>query len=160
MNCCQHARPPITARRQKTIEKYLKKLNISIENPFVKAVYTFPREDADGYCIFYDKESGKCLVHPVKPETCVAGPVTFDINLRSKKIEWHLKTRKICCLAGVLYENSDLLKEHLKRAKKEIFRLVRELESEAVKAILRIEEPETFKIGESNVRKEDLAKLL
>ncbi|MEM3640610.1 MAG: YkgJ family cysteine cluster protein [Candidatus Bathyarchaeia archaeon] len=160
MNCCQHARPPITARRQKTIEKYLKKLNISIENPFVKAAYTFPREDADGYCIFYDKESRKCLVHPVKPETCVAGPITFDINLRSKKIEWYLKTKKICCLAGVLYENSELFKEHLKRAKKEILRLVRDLESEALKSILRIEEPETFKIGENNVGKEVLAKLL
>jgi len=89
--CCQTARPPLTARRKEILEKYLKEHRIHLETPFAQARYTFPREDKKGYCIFYEGKTKKCLVHPVKPETCVAGPVTFDINMKTQKIEWHLK---------------------------------------------------------------------
>jgi len=95
----------------------------------------------------------------VKPETCVAGPITFDINIKTRKIEWHLKMEKICPLAGVLYKNKGVLKKHLESAKREILNLVSELDSEALKAILKIEEPELFKIGEDNIGKDILDKL-
>jgi Fe-S-cluster containining protein len=157
--CCKGARPPITPQRRKTIEAHLKNQKIRIQNPFVQASYTFPKEDAEGYCIFYNKKTGKCLVHLVKPETCVAGPITFDINAESRKIEWHLKMEKICSLAGALYRNRDALKTHLKSAKKEILTLVSELNAEALRAILKIEEPETFKIGEDDIGKNILHKL-
>ena len=159
ISCCQNARPPTTIERRRIIEAYLKKQRIPVENPFVRTAYTFPREDAEGYCVFCDKKTRKCLIHPVKPETCVAGPITFDINMPNRKIEWYLKKEEICPLAGVLYKNKGTLQKHLKSAKKEIFRLVSELDSEALKAILKIEEPETFKIDEDNAGKDILGKL-
>jgi Fe-S-cluster containining protein len=159
IDCCQGAKPPITDERRKIIEDYLKRNGILIKNPFAKTAYTFPREDAEGYCIFYDKRTRKCQIHPVKPETCVAGPITFDINRHTRKIEWYLKMEKICPLAGVLYKNGDLLEKHLETAKKEIIRLVRGLSPEALKAILKIEEPETFKIDEDGIESAVLDKL-
>ena len=158
-NCCRNARPPLTPRRKQIIGAYLKEQKIPVDNPFVQTAYIFPKDGAEGYCIFYDKKTRKCLVHPVKPETCVAGPITFDINIKNRKIEWHLKMEKICPLAGVLYKNKEILKNHLKLAKREILNLVSELNSEALKVILKIEEPETFKIGEDNIEKDTLDKL-
>jgi len=137
----------------------LKAQNVSIKNPFVQTAYTFPKEDGEGYCLFYDKKTKKCQVHSVKPETCVAGPVTFDINIKTQKIEWYLKMEKICQLAGKLYKNQSMLNKHLESAKKEIFQLVRELDSNALQAILKISEPETFKIDEDNIGKDILHKL-
>jgi Fe-S-cluster containining protein len=159
-NCCRNARPPLTLQRKQIIEAYLKEQKIPIANPFIQAPYVFPKDGTEGYCIFYDKKTRKCLIHSVKPETCVAGPITFDINMKNRKIEWHLKMEKICPLAGVLYKNKTILKKHLDTAKREILQLVGELDPESLKAILKIEEPETFKIGEDNVAKDTLDKLI
>lgn len=158
-SCCQNARPPINRKRKEMIEAYLKQHKILIENPFVQASYIFPKEDIEGYCIFYDKTTMKCLVHPVKPETCVAGPVTFDINVLNRKIEWFLKKEKICPLAGTLHANEQILKKHLETAKKEILTLVSGLDSEALRTILKIEEPETCKIDENDVSDNVTSKL-
>jgi Fe-S-cluster containining protein len=140
--------------------EYLREHKISIEKPFVQLRYVFPRETDDGYCVFRDKKTGKCLVHAVKPETCVAGPITFDINKKTTKIEWHIKMEKICPLAGVVYKDKRLLEKHLVSAKREIQRFVRDLDVEALKAILEIAEPETFKIAENNVAKNILDNLV
>jgi Fe-S-cluster containining protein len=159
INCCWDARPPISERREKIILEYLKRHGITVENPFVHAEYTFPRETADGYCTFYDKATRKCIIHPVKPETCVAGPITFDINAKTGKIEWYLKMEKICPLAGVLYRDKALLEKHFETARKEILQLVRELAPEALRTILKREEPDTFKIEEEEIENEVLSKL-
>ncbi|MEM2954301.1 MAG: YkgJ family cysteine cluster protein [Candidatus Bathyarchaeia archaeon] len=151
IRCCQNARPPITKERKRIIEKYLQENGISIPNPFMQADYVFPREDEEGYCVFHEKETKKCIIHPVKPETCVAGPITFDVNPKTGKIEWYLKMEKICPLAGKLYRNTKMLETHLKSAKKEILRLIRQLDAKALNAILKIEEPETFKIDETEI---------
>jgi Fe-S-cluster containining protein len=158
-HCCRDAKPPITLRRRKIIEAYLKEQKIPVENPFVQTLYTYPREDKEGCCIFYNKNTAKCMVHPVKPETCVAGPITFGIDIKTKKIEWYLKMEKICSLAGVIYKNKKSLHEHFEIAKKEILKLVSELDPEALKAILKIEETETLKIGEEKIGKDVLNKL-
>jgi Fe-S-cluster containining protein len=121
--------------------------------------YVFPRLATDGYCVFHDKKTKKCLIHPVKPETCVAGPITFEIRAQTSKIEWFIKTYKICPLAGRVYKDKTLLQKHVESAKKEIFRLVDELDSEALRAILKRDEPETFKIGEDDVGSNLLDKL-
>ncbi|MEM3873887.1 MAG: YkgJ family cysteine cluster protein [Candidatus Bathyarchaeia archaeon] len=160
INCCRDARPPITEKREKTILEYLKGQGIRVENPFVHAEYTFPKEDGEGYCTFYDKATRKCVIHPVKPETCVAGPVTFDINAKSGKIEWYLKMEKICPLAGVMHRDNALLAKHFETARKEILRLVRELAPDALKAILKREEPDTYKIGEEKASTDIIKKLL
>jgi len=157
--CCQNARPPVMQKRKKIIENFLASQCLRIETPFDKTTYIFPREISEGFCILLDKETGKCLVHSVKPETCVAGPITFDINLRTGKIEWFLKSENICPLAGILYRNREALEKHLSSAKKELQTLVRELDAKELCAILKIEEPETFKIGEDALSPEILEKI-
>lgn len=159
-SCCINARPPLTPERIKIIETHLKEQKIPLEKPFAQTSCIFPREDKESYCIFNDRKTKKCLIHAVKPETCVAGPVTFDINTKTQKIEWHLKKETICPLAGRLYSDKERLGKHLTLAKKEILRLVRGLDAEALKTILKIEEPETFKIGEDDIEKAVLNKLV
>ena len=154
-DCCFGSRPPIIADRRKTIEAYLNKEKIPIANPFVTAEYVFPRENAEGYCTFYDTEGAKCLVHPVKPETCVAGPITFDINKRSGNVEWYVKMEKICRLAGSVYEDNQLLVKHLQSARIEILRLIEGLSPPELEAILKKSEPDTIKIGEEQIRKHE-----
>jgi Fe-S-cluster containining protein len=157
--CCQDAKPPLTLKRQKMIEDYLERRKIRVENPFSHEKYSFPTVDKIGFCAFYIKKTGKCLVHPVKPETCRAGPVTFDINRLTRKVEWYLKTSEKCALAKALYEDDDLFREHFEAARAEILRLIRELDAEALRAILLIEEPQTFKIGEDDLPEEAMEKL-
>ncbi len=157
--CCQDAKPPLTLKRQKMIEDYLERRKIRVENPFSHEKYSFPTVDKIGFCAFYIKKTGKCLVHPVKPETCRAGPVTFDINRLTRKVEWYLKTSEKCALSKALYEDDDLFREHFEAARAEILRLIRELDAEALRAILLIEEPQTFKIGEDDLPEEAMEKL-
>lgn len=158
-SCCLGTRPPISSERRKIIETYLKESNIHVKHPFTQEDYVFPSEQADGYCVFHDKKTRKCRIHPVKPETCVAGPITFDINRRSRKVEWFIKMGKICPLAGVVYGDKSLLQKHLESAKRELLKLVCGLDSEALKAILEKEEPETFKICEEPAAKGVMDKL-
>jgi Fe-S-cluster containining protein len=153
-SCCFGPRPPIIPKRKRIIEVYLKNERIPIADPFARTEYVFPRENAEGYCVFYDVKTTKCLIHPVKPETCVAGPITFDINKQSGRVEWYIKMEKICPLAGIVYKDKQLLKKHLESAKTEIFHLIDGLNHEELTAILKKEEPETFKIGEDSVKRE------
>lgn len=150
-SCCRNARPPISGKRRKIIEAYLTQNKVPIKNPFVHTAYTFPREDAEGYCVFLDKATMKCAIHSVKPETCVAGPITFDINSTNGKIEWFLKKDTICTLAGKLHKDENIFKKHFQSAKNEILSLVHDLNPEALQAILKIAEPETIKIDENNI---------
>jgi Fe-S-cluster containining protein len=159
MICCQEAKPPLTAQRKKIITKYLKDHDVHVETPFIEEAYSFPALDERGFCVFHSKETGKCLVHEVKPETCRAGPVTFDINLKTGKIEWFLKKPEICALAGTLQQESSALENHFEVARTEILRLIRELDPKALRAILTIDEPQTFKIREDNVQTNILKKL-
>jgi Fe-S-cluster containining protein len=141
------------------VQAYLKTNNIAIEKPFEKNVYSFPRETEGKDCVFLNKDNKKCRIHSVKPETCVAGPVTFDINLKTGRIEWFLKTEKICPLVGALYRDKNVLNSHLECARKELLKLVHDLDAEALRAILKIEEPDTFKIGEDDLDANVLTKL-
>jgi len=90
----------------------------------------------------------------------VAGPITFDVNAEAGKIEWFIKKESLCRLAGTVYEDKTLLKKHLTAAKREVFRLLHQLTAEEVKAILRKEEPETFKVEDDELDEELLHKLL
>jgi Fe-S-cluster containining protein len=149
--CCQNVNPPLTLRRKKIIEDYLGEQRILVERPFVNEAYSSPAVDAMGFCVFYGKDTRKCLVHPVKPETCRAGPVTFDVNSRTRKVEWYLKASGVCALAKTLRGSDNLFRAHFRVAKEELLRLVCELEPKALQAILKIEEPQTVKIGEDDL---------
>lgn len=127
--------------------------------PFVKEDYTHPRETAEGYCVFFDAKTKRCRVHSVKPETCVAGPITFDINVSKGRMVWYLKRKKICGLAGSLHHDEGRLCEHLKSAQRELTTLVENLPPGDLLSILRIPEPDTFKIGEAELNPKVLTAL-
>jgi Fe-S-cluster containining protein len=148
VSCCIDAKPPVTSERKEIIKDYLRKQGIKIKKPFAKAGYSYPAVDELGFCVFYDKATKKCIIHPVKPETCKAGPITFDIDRSSGKVEWFLKKGDVCIFAPQLHRNADKFRKHFEAAKKEITHLICLLDLEALLAILKVEEPETFKIGE------------
>ncbi|MDH7563616.1 MAG: YkgJ family cysteine cluster protein [Candidatus Bathyarchaeota archaeon] len=158
-SCCNDTTPPVTEERRRIIESYLKEKRVSIKDPFAKKEYVFPRLIEGGYCVFHDKKTRKCIIHSVKPETCVAGPITFDINIRSGKIEWFIKREKICQLAGIVLRDKERLEKHWSVAKEELLRLVKELDGKALAEILKKDEPETFKIGEDCLDEGVLSKL-
>ncbi|MEM4164993.1 MAG: YkgJ family cysteine cluster protein [Nitrososphaerales archaeon] len=159
IECCRDAKPPITQKRKEIIERYIEEKGIPISAPFVSSEYTYPREDESGYCVFYDKSSRRCAIQPVKPETCVAGPFTFDINKEIGVIEWYLKMEKICPLAGVMFRDKMMFEKHFKAARREIFNLLTEIKPHALKAILKREEPDTFKIRDEKLNDATLTKL-
>jgi Fe-S-cluster containining protein len=157
--CCQDAKPPLTMNRKKIIKKYLKEQKISIEKPFAKENYSYPAVDELVFCGLFDKKTGKCSVHRIKPETCVAGPITFDINFSAKKVEWFLKKSELCAFAGALYRDKIAFKQHLAAAKKELTALICQLDAGELRAIVRIEEPQTFKVSEDDLPSEVTKKL-
>jgi len=156
-NCCKEARAPVNSERMRIIESYLSKVGITVEKPFERDGYLFPRETSDG-CIFLDAKTKRCMIQSFKPEICAAYPVTFDINLNKGTIEWYLHTDEICLLSGVLYRDKDIFKKHLESAKREIKAFIRGLQKEELLTVLKIEVPETFKIGEDPLEFEVLEK--
>jgi Fe-S-cluster containining protein len=159
--CCQDAKPPLTSNRKKIIEEYLKENKIKIAKPFAKGEYSYPAVDRDIYCSLFNKKSRKCMVHSVKPETCVAGPITFDINFDTQKVCFFLKKEEICAYAGALFKDKPALKKHFKVARKQIIDLIEQLSAEELKALMEIDEPQTFKFCEeplspAMIRKLDL----
>jgi Fe-S-cluster containining protein len=149
----------LTEERVKKIKDHLRKRGVAVGQPFEKRGYVYPVLDEVKFCVFYDKKTKRCKVHEVKPETCVAGPVTFDINCQTKKLEWFLKTAEICAFAGELHRNRERLTEHFKTARQQILELINRLDADSLRAILKIEEPQTFKIGEETLAT-DVAKKL
>lgn len=156
--CCYEARPPLTRRRTRLILKHLDGRKSDAGFNVHVGRYSHPEELGDGYCVLFDRASGLCRVHPTKPETCVAGPVTFDIDWRRGVIEWYLKQEKICPLAGTMARDNVALARHLESAKQEILRLVEELEINELLAVLEVEEDDTFKIGENHLPQRILEK--
>jgi uncharacterized protein len=157
--CCQDAKPPLTSNRKKALQAYLKEQKISLKEPFSTKDYTYPTVDEEVYCKLFSKEAGKCMVHPIKPETCVAGPVTFNINFCTKKVEWFLKTKELCAYAGVLFEDKAAFKEHFDVAKKQITTLIEQLNADELRALMKIDEPQTFKFDEDDLPKTVIKKL-
>ena len=157
--CCQDAKPPLTENRKKIIKKYLREQKIRMEKPFAKEDYSYPAVDELVFCGLFNKKTGKCSIHKFKPETCVAGPVTFGINFSTKKVEWFLKKSELCAFAGVLYSDKVAFKKHLDAAKKELTKLIRQLDAEELRSIVKIEEPQTFKVGEDDLPLEVAKKL-
>jgi Fe-S-cluster containining protein len=157
--CCKDANPPLTEERKKIIRAYLNEKKYPAENIFVEGEYAHPASDKEGHCVFLEKNTKKCIIHKVKPETCRAGPITFDVNRQTGKLEFYLKKAEICPFAQIIYDNKAQLKEHLEAAKAEISRLVNELDGRALQAILRIEEPQTFKISEETLSANVLNKI-
>jgi hypothetical protein len=157
--CCLDAKPPLTHNRKKIIKKYTQEQKIDLNDLFVQEEYSYPAVDEEIYCRLFNKSTGKCMVHPVKPETCVAGPVTFNINFCTKKVEWFLKTKELCAFAGVLFEDKDAFKKHFEIAKQQILTLIAQLSADELRALMKIDEPLTFKFAEDDLSKDVAEKL-
>lgn len=149
----------MTLNRKKILTEYVREHEIPLTELFTENEYSHPATDANGFCKFYNKETGECWVHPIKPETCRAGPITFDINLKARKVEFYLKTVEVCAFAALLFNNQASLKRHLKAAKEEILRLISELDVDALRDILKIPEPQTIKIDEDDLPEAVILKL-
>lgn len=157
--CCYDAKPPVSEGRKKIIKEYLQKQKVPYEVPFAKENYSYPSVDETLLCKFNSKDTKKCIIHSVKPETCRAGPITFDINFKTRKVEYFLKKSVICAYAGELYKNKSVFKDHYEVAKIEIMRLIKELDADELRALMKIEEPETFKVGEEDLPLDVVKKL-
>ena len=96
--CCHHFRPPITWTRQQLIDCFLQDhmVNVGAWLDTTTHPYAFPREIVDDACIFFDSELRTCLIHAVKPETCRAGPITFDLDIPRERILWFGQVIRRC----------------------------------------------------------------
>ena len=90
-------------------------------------------------CILFAEN--RCRHHGIKPETCRAGPFTFDLN--GGTIELYLKTEQACPLVRLLKENPGAWRQQYETAVQNIRNLVANLPEEELTAVCRIDEPET-----------------
>ncbi len=141
--CCKDANPPLSRKR---IEILLKKGVKTEEIAFGR--YAHPKTKADGFCIFF--ENGKCRIHDYKPETCVAGPFTFD--LKGEVLEIYIKKEEVCPLVEYLKKNKKIYYEQFRIAVANIVQLILDLDKESLEEILKIEEPETVKVSSIHLR--------
>ena len=99
--CCIGARPPLT---QKRIDILLAN-GVSPENIEFNG-YKRLKLKPDGFCVLF--ENGRCSIHSFKPETCVAGPFTFDVIGTILRIFLKKYTEDMNYLSTCHYYNSCL----------------------------------------------------
>ncbi len=102
----------------------------------------------DGYCVLF--RNGRCSIHSIKPETCVAGPFTFD--MKGSILEIYLKKETICPMVRLLKENKEISDGLFDAAVEKINDLVMKLPKEELAEILKIEEPETELVAEIRLK--------
>jgi Fe-S-cluster containining protein len=138
-HCCTGAQPPLSSERIATI---------LAEGDFAHCIgnngYRFIRTKEHGECSMM--QNGKCRIHAVKPETCRAGPFTFDVQ--ENTIEIFLKFESICPVVRLLREEPEAYRQQYDLAVSQITRLVSQLSGNELEAICCIEEPETEKVAE------------
>ena len=148
--CCTHVCPPITSKRKRVIDHYLQDQEIE-PGDWLNSTsrrYAFPQETPDGSCIFFNAMQRTCRIHPVKPETCRAGPITFDLDTPRRRVIWYMKSSANCLIAAELHHKPELLPGYLSIAKMALHQLIAGLESTALQELLLIDEPTVYKIGE------------
>jgi Fe-S-cluster containining protein len=132
--CCYFAKPPLTEER----------ISILLENgmTFNDIVFgTYRKLDckSTGFCVGF--KDGRCRVQHVKPETCVAGPFTFDV--KDDKLEIYLKQERLCELVVFLKSNPEVYKEQYDLALQNIAHLLKALPKEELTELLKVEEDGT-----------------
>lgn len=147
--CCLEARPPLTSER----------IAILLANGVSQDEIDYYRYkrlklQPDGFCVMF--RNGKCNIHSIKPETCVAGPFTFD--MKGSILEIYLKKETICPMVRLLKENKEIYDGLFDAAVEKIIELVRKLPSDELAEILKIEEPETELVTEIRLKDWPLCK--
>jgi len=137
--CCVDAHPPVS----RSCSERLQAAGIS-PDMFEYSGYTRLKVKENGVCIL--SEQGKCQIHSMKPETCRAGPFTFDV--KGDVIVIFLKYERICPLVKLLKEIPEAYQQQYTMAVKSITNLVSNLTSDEITAICGIDEPDTEKVSE------------
>lgn len=141
--CCYFAKPPLTEER----------ISILLENgmTFDDILFQSYRKldcKSTGFCVGY--KDGRCTVQGVKPETCVAGPFTFDV--RGDMLEIYIKKERLCEMVTFLRENPEVYREQYELALQNIEYLIRSLPKEELDEVLKVEEDSTDKVAEVPLR--------
>ena len=137
--CCFEARPPLSQDR----------IDILLENGVSPDAIEFAgykrlRLKPDGFCLLF--QNGRCSIHSIKPETCVAGPFTFD--MKGTLLQIFLKKDSICPMVRFLKANRKAYDELFQVSLKKILDLVKAVPALEMAEILKIEEPETDLVAE------------
>jgi len=103
----------------------------------------------DGFCVLF--RDGKCSIHDIKPETCVAGPFTFDI--KGDMLQIFLKRESICPMVRLLRADRKAYDALFETSVEKIMDLIRSVPEEEMAQILQIDEPQTDLVAE--IRLED-----
>jgi hypothetical protein len=137
--CCFEARPPLSQERIDILRK-----NGVAEDAVEFAGYKRLRLKQDGFCVLF--QNGKCSIHSIKPETCVAGPFTFDI--KDKVLQIFLKRESICPMVRFLKANRKAYDGLFETSVENIMHLVNSIPASEMAEILKIEELETDLVAE------------
>jgi len=138
-HCCNGAHPPISEHcYQRLVAEGV------ADTTFEQNGYRYVRTRDDDTCLL--SNGGKCSIHGIKPETCRAGPFTFDV--KGDVIEIFLKYESICPLVRLFKEVPEAYNQQYSLAVQSITRLVSHLTNTEIEAICKIEEPETEKVAE------------
>jgi uncharacterized protein len=137
--CCFGARPPLSQER---IDILLSSgvLEDAIEFEGYKRLRLKP----DGFCVLF--QDGKCSIHSNKPETCVAGPFTFDIS--EGMLQIFLKRESICPMVRFLKANRKAYDGLFETSVEMIMHLISAVPEAEMVEILKIDEPETDLVAE------------
>ncbi len=138
-DCCFEARPPLSQERIDILLSHGVSAD-SIEFNGYKRLRLKP----DGFCIFL--QDGRCSIHSIKPETCVAGPFTFDI--RDGNLQIFLKRESICPMVRFLRASRQAYEALFKTSVEKIVHLVSEIPEAEMAEILKIDEPQTDLVAE------------
>lgn len=98
----------------------------------------------DGLCIMCI--DGRCRIHAVKPETCVAGPFTFEVA--GNRLCLFLKHESICPLVPYLKADEHIYVTQFQHAAQILANLVRSFPPQELDVINAIPEPETDLVAE------------
>jgi len=137
--CCFEARPPLSQERIDILTANGVDLNAVEFNGYNRL-----KLRQDGFCILF--RDGKCSIHSFKPETCVAGPFTFDIV--NNKLQIFLKQETICPMVRFLKADRKAYDSLFEVSVQKIMDLVAAIPPEEMAEILKIEEPETDLVAE------------
>jgi len=138
-HCCDGAHPPISP----VCRERLISLGVS-KDVFESVGYLRLKVQDDGQCILM--KDGKCSIHNIKPETCRAGPFTFDVT--GDRINIYLKHERICPIVGLLKSVPEAYRTQYERAVRCITQIVAHLPPDELEVICRIDEPDTDKVAE------------
>lgn len=141
--CCFEARPPLSQER---IDILLK--NGVSADAVEFAGYRRLRLRQDGFCVLF--QDGKCSIHSIKPETCVAGPFTFDI--KGDTLQIFIKRESICPMVRFLKANRKAYDGLFEISVEKIMDLVNSVPEAEMAEILKIEEPETDLVAEIRLK--------